>query len=220
MGPPATTSATRSPSRARPPWWGRRRIGANQGCGLRLHPLGHQLEPAGQADGHRRGRRRLVRLLGRPLGRHRPGRGVRGHRRRQRRPGLGLRLHPLGHQLEPAGPADGRRRGRQRLTSAARSPSPATPPWWGRSSTVSGANPSGLGLRLRPLGHQLEPAGAACGLRRDAVRPTWATRSPSSETSPWLGRLGRAATAIRRTTPMVPPTSSVARAPVGPSRPS
>ena len=98
--------------------WTRRR--------LRLHPLRDDLEPAGQADRLRRGRRRLLRLLGGALRRHGPGRRLRQEWLRWRR----LRLHALGDDLEPAGRAERPGRGhtlKRASTSAARWRSPATP---------------------------------------------------------------------------------------------
>jgi len=77
--------------------------------GLRLYPKRLSLGAAGEADRRRWRRVRLVRPLRRPFRRHRVGGGTSRCRGCERRPRLGVCLHPQRIELDAAGAAHGGR---------------------------------------------------------------------------------------------------------------
>ena len=95
------------------------------------------------------------------------------------RPGLGLRVHALRDELEPAGAAHRRATARPLTSSASRSPSPATPPWSGPTPTTSAPPPT----RARPTCSRApERAGAS---RRSSPPATARPATSSAVPSPW-----------------------------------
>ena len=110
-------SALRCRSRGTAWSWGRRgRHGRASGRrGLRVRPVGHDVEPAAEAGSRRSGPLRLPRLFGVVVGRHRADRSPEPRRR-----GGGLRVRSVRGGMDRAAGARGRRRAARRIVRTVR----------------------------------------------------------------------------------------------------